>query len=139
MEIQLSDIQNAPAEEACSLWDQLCSFQMPSSSQFVEALESMSALPAVLLFACGLAYMLQGWKVFKVLILVNSAILGALLGHQLGSMLGGDNMPLFGGLAGALLLAVLSWPCLAWAPCRRRTYKDTLAAEPSSLLAWVCY
>jgi hypothetical protein len=67
---------------------------------------------AILLFGCGLVYLVHGWKVFKVLVVVNAAMFGGLLGNRFGQVLSGPNMPLFGTLAGGLLCAVLAWPLM---------------------------
>jgi hypothetical protein len=72
-------------------------------------------LMAVVLVACGLVYMLQGWKIFKVLVIVNAGLLGAVVGGHVGAMLGGHNTWLYMGIAGGLLLAVLAGPLMKYA------------------------
>ena len=115
MAAQVSDISDIPTDAAIGVWDRILAFELPSSAEFVQSLTGLSALPAVLLLASGLVYLLQGWKVFKILIVINAAILGAFLGQHLGTLLQGENMPLFCGLAGALLLAALAWPLMKFA------------------------
>ena len=94
--------------------------QIPTQAEFLDYLESLGNnsvgnIQAVLLLVCGLVYLLYGWKIFKVLVVVNAAILGTLVGTKAGAMLQGENMPLFGGIAGAVLLAVLAWPLMKYA------------------------
>jgi hypothetical protein len=72
-------------------------------------------LLAILLVACGLVYMLQGWKIFKILVIVNAGLLGAVVGGHVGSMLAGHNTWLYMGVGGGLLLAVLAWPLMKYA------------------------
>jgi tetrahydromethanopterin S-methyltransferase subunit B len=70
---------------------------------------------AVVLVACGLVYTLQGWKIFKILVIVNAGLLGAVVGGHVGSVLGGHNTWLYMGIAGGLLLAVLAGPLMKYA------------------------
>ncbi|MFB3892468.1 MAG: hypothetical protein ACE15C_10655 [Phycisphaerae bacterium] len=100
---------------ASDLAARLGQFQMPSQDEFLNHLTAtMGYLQAILFLACGLVYLLYGWKVFKVLVVVNAAILGALVGAWAGGKAGG-NMPIYGGIAGALLLGALSWPLMKYA------------------------
>ncbi len=93
---------------------------MPNQDQFVDSLLDLSnseygAVLAMLLFACGLVYMLQGWKIFKVLVIANVAVLGAAAGTYLGSMAKGENTWMYAGVAGAMLLGGLAWPLMKYA------------------------
>ena len=93
---------------------------IPSQSQLVDSLLDIShhqygAVLAMLLFACGLVYMLQGWKIFKILVVANVAVLGAVIGNYLGSRAGGPNTWIFTSVAGALLLGGLAWPLMKYA------------------------
>ncbi len=95
--------------------EQLRNWQMPSQEQYINYLMSLGILEGIVLLACGLVYLLYGWKVFRILIVVNAAILGGFLGVQAGQLLQGQNMPLFGAVAGAVLLAALAWPLMKFA------------------------
>ena len=94
--------------------EQLFEARLPTQEQFVKSLASTDAVQAILLLACGLLYMIYGWKAFKVMVIVNAAMLGTIIGHNFGKMLGG-NMPWFGAFAGTILLAVLAWPLMRYA------------------------
>lgn len=94
--------------------------RVPSRDQMIDYLQELSrsdygVIAAVLLVACGLVYLLQGWKVFKILVVVNAAILGAVVGAKLGGLARGPHTWLYAGGAGALLLAVLAWPLMKYA------------------------
>ena len=90
-------------------------FQMPSQDEFLDYMKNTAGyLPAILMLACGLVYLVYGWKIFKVLVVVNAALLGAAVGAWAGGKLGG-NMPIYGGIAGSLLLGALSWPLMKYA------------------------
>ena len=93
---------------------------IPTQDQIVDAVVNLSqgnfgAVMAMMLFACGLVYMLQGWKLFRILIIANAAVLGAVVGAYVGGMLRGANTWLYTGIAGCLLLAVLAWPLMKYA------------------------
>ena len=94
--------------------------RIPNQDQLVDSLLDLAhhqygpAL-AVLLLGCGLVYMLQGWKIFKVLVVVNVAVFGALVGNWLGSMARGENTWVYTTVAGALLLGGLAWPLMKYA------------------------
>ena len=94
--------------------------EIPTQPQVVDWLVDLSQSPygpimAMVLFACGLVYMLQGWKIFKILVVANAAVLGAVVGGHLGGMLRGENTWLYTGVAGGLLLAVLAGPLMKYA------------------------
>ncbi len=93
---------------------------IPSQDQIVDYLIDLShsqygALMAMLLFACGLVYMLQGWKIFKILVVINAAVLGAAVGGHVGTFLRGPNTWLYTSIGGGLLLAVLAGPLMNYA------------------------
>ena len=95
--------------------------EIPSQGQLVDSLLDLAhhqhgAVLAMLLFACGLVYMLQGWKIFKILVVANVAVLGAVIGSYLGSMATSrPNTWIFTSIAGALLLGGLAWPLMKYA------------------------
>lgn len=100
-----------PFMEAIRNW------QMPSQPQYLDYLQAAGIVQAALLLAVGVVYLIYGWKIFRILVVVNAAVLGALLGTKIGSMLNlqGSNMPLFGAIAISLLFAVLALPLMKYA------------------------
>jgi len=96
--------------------ERLLNGDVPTRGEFVSHLSQMDPLQAILLLAFGLVCMLQGWKLFKVVVVVNAGILGAILGTRIGQMLsGGPNLPVMTAVAGGLLLAALAWPMMKYA------------------------
>jgi hypothetical protein len=90
--------------------------RIPSQQEFVQYLSDMDPLKAVLLVAVGLVYMLYGWKVFKMLVIANAAVIGIVLGAMIGrASPTTPNLPTFAAVAGGLLLAVLAWPLMKYA------------------------
>jgi hypothetical protein len=93
---------------------------IPSQGEILDSLIDLTqsnygAVMAMLLFACGLVYMLQGWKIFKILVIANAAVLGAVIGAHIGGFLRGQDTWLYTGIAGGLLLAVVAGPLMKYA------------------------
>jgi len=93
---------------------------VPTQGQIVDWLVELSgaqfgAILAMVLFACGLVYMLQGWKIFKILVIANAAVLGAIAGFHVGAYLRGQDTWLYTGIGGGMLLAVLAGPLMNYA------------------------
>ncbi len=99
-----------------TFWDQLLDLAslkgIPTREQFVSGLMNLDLLQCLLLVAIGVVYLLCGWKAFKVLVVANAAMIGALIGAFLGGMLKGPNTQAMGAIAGALLLGALAWPLM---------------------------
>ncbi|MHC4294183.1 MAG: hypothetical protein ACYSTL_01205 [Planctomycetota bacterium] len=112
---QVQYVPPAATQRGAELMERLASLEMPSQAEYVNSLSTMNLGLAIVLLAGGIIYLLNGWKTFKILVIVNAAIVGGLLGIQFGRLLGSENMPLFGGVAGTLLFAVLSWPMMKFA------------------------
>jgi len=114
MKVLLADVTDVP--DPGGLLDRLEGFRVPTHEEFVHSLAALEPIWACVLLGCGLVYLLQGWKMFKILVVLNAAILGVLLGSRLAAVVGGDrNMPLFAGIGGGLILAVLAWPLMKYA------------------------
>ncbi|HAU37438.1 MAG TPA: hypothetical protein DCX07_06930 [Phycisphaerales bacterium] len=103
---------SAPSGE---FFDKIFSLRMPEQAEFMSFLTSMGVIQGFLLIAVGVVYLLTGWKIFKTLVVVNAAVLGAYGGYIFGGNFQGENMPVFGAIAGALLVAVLAWPLMKYA------------------------
>ncbi len=69
---------------------------------------SLSWLEAVFAISFGVVYLLYGWRVFKVLTVVASGLFGLFVGIEIGSFLGSTQMQLWAGIAGLVVLAVVS-------------------------------
>lgn len=98
---------------APTLWEKLS--EIPSLNALVQYLDSQGPVPAVLVLALGLVALLLGWRFFKLVVLANATVMGALIGIKLGSMLQGENMWLLGMLLGGLLFAALALPLMKYA------------------------
>ncbi len=103
------------AQYGADFWQKLGALEMPTQGEYADALVSMNVLAAMVLIICGTVYLLRGWKAFKMLVLINAALLGGFVGNQVGRLANGGNMPLLGGIAGGLLFAVLAWPMMKFA------------------------
>jgi hypothetical protein len=89
--------------------------EIPTQAEYVNYVSSAGLVTGAVLLACGLVYLLQGWKTIKVLIVINAAVIGAFAGTHVGGMLQGANAPLYCAVAGAVLLGALALPTLKYA------------------------
>lgn len=98
------------------LWDQILNMAslkgLPTRGEFMDALANLGTLSCVLFLAIGVVYMFCGWKAFKVLVVANAAVIGALAGSVVAGLLDGQNTRMIAAIAGALLLAALALPLM---------------------------
>jgi hypothetical protein len=109
-------------ETAKPLTDRLAGLPVPTPGQVLDQLQQLAAWQATILLVAGFVYMLWGWKIFKVLVTVNLAVVGYLLGSTLAAALisahpsaHDPHWPQYGGLIGAGVLAILAWPLMKFA------------------------
>lgn len=76
-----------------------------------QTIVNISWLQAVVCVAFALIYLIYGWRVFKALVIINFAVLGMMLGKILGGKLGS---PLWGGIFGTFLMAIVTWPFMKY-------------------------
>jgi len=89
----------------------MANWQPPSRGELVQDIQSLGPVQAAVMLAGGLIYLLQGWRVFKFLVIINGAVAGVLIGSALGA-LQSDDWSLYGALIGGVVLAVLCWPLM---------------------------
>lgn len=109
-----ADAAKRATEASTDLWTRLGNYQVPSSQEIVNAVQSLEPWQAALLIGMGLVYLLQGWKIFKILVIVNAAVLGAMAGSMIGA-LQDQQWSLYGAIIGAAALAILAWPLMKFA------------------------
>lgn len=80
--------------------------------QLVDMLSQLSWVVAAILVAIGLVSILQGYKLYKWIVLLVAAGLGVVVGRQLGAKI--DNAVVVAGALG-VLLAVVAWPFMKFA------------------------
>lgn len=121
MDIQLPDIPEAPQlpKPDPELLNKLAALELPSQEQILNYILDVGWLTAIMLVICGVVYLAYGWKIFKVLVIVNAAFVGVLVGAYLGAAYsnahGGRHMVVIGGAAVGILLAAISWPLMKYA------------------------
>jgi hypothetical protein len=81
--------------------------QWPHQSDVLNFSQHVAPGVAALLVLAGVVYLLWGYSIFKVLVVLNAAALGAVLGAALGQK--GDSAAI-GGCLGALVLGAMAWP-----------------------------
>lgn len=106
--------QTTPVEQAgkepLDLFTDLLHFQLPTRADFIGCLESLNTLHAAIFVVLGIWFLFYGHKYFKAMVVINGAMIGALLGIYIGSLSRSQNMPMLLGLAGMVLLAAIAWP-----------------------------
>lgn len=95
-----------------AFFDKILDFEMPTQADWVNWLPTVHGAVAVLIFLCGIACLLQGWKVFKSIVVVNAAVIGGYLGYLSGELIRGGNMTVLCTVAFTALFAVLAWPAM---------------------------
>lgn len=80
----------------------------PLEDQILEAVASWQAYTACALLAAGIIFAIYGWRISKVLAVVNFAIIGGFVGHYLAGRLGINDIACTVGLA-ALLAGLCVW------------------------------
>ncbi|HOD83819.1 MAG: hypothetical protein BWX88_05163 [Planctomycetes bacterium ADurb.Bin126] len=96
-----------------SLWQKL--WEVPSLDSLARYLQQSGPVPMVITLALGLAVLLLGWRFFKLVVLINATVIGALIGAELGARIPGENTYLLGTIGGGLLLAALAVPLMKYA------------------------
>lgn len=87
-------------------------YHMPQQSDLLTWCQNMGPGQAAIMLAMGLVYLLWGFQIFKLLVMLNSALVGAYFGVQLG---GTGDMAVAGGAVGAIVCAAISWPLMKYA------------------------
>lgn len=83
-----------------------------SLDELLSALKAMHAGHGILLMVAGLFYLFVGWKLFKPLVMINAAILGAVLAASATVRLGFGEYWWVGMIAGGCVLGVAAWPMM---------------------------
>jgi hypothetical protein len=104
--------QTTTGPQAATFLDRL---EIPTQAEYIDYVGSAGWLTGAVLLACGLVYLLQGWKTIKALIVINAAAIGVFVGVHVGSMLRGENAPLYCAIAGAVLLGAVALPTFKYA------------------------
>lgn len=79
--------------------------------QIWNTIVDLSWLQAATCVAFAAIYLIYGWRVFRVLVVINFAMLGLLVGRFLGAKLGS---PLWGGIVATSILGTVSWPFMKY-------------------------
>ncbi|MCK5175087.1 MAG: hypothetical protein KAR47_16960 [Planctomycetes bacterium] len=80
-----------------------------------EQITTLTWFQAVLAISFGVVYLMYGWRIFRVLVVISFALLGMLAGIHVGKFFNGSEI--WGGVVGLLLAAFLSMPLMKWCVC----------------------
>jgi len=86
-----------------------------SQKNFIDGLTELHIVAAILFTIAGIVYIFYGWKIFKALVIINAAILGAVGGSHLGALIQKPNRVIYMAVAGGLICATLAWPTMKFA------------------------
>ena len=84
----------------------------PAQGDLLSLSQNMGPGMAAVLILLGVVYLLYGYNLFKILVVLNAALLGASLGLMMGDR-SGAKWPL--AVVGAVLLGAISWPAMKYA------------------------
>jgi hypothetical protein len=73
---------------------------------------TLSWLQAIIAISFGVVYLLYGWRIFKVLVVICFGLVGVFAGIKIGSRFGSE---ILGGIIGLVALGVASIPLMRWA------------------------
>jgi len=73
---------------------------------------SLSWIQAVIAISFGMVYLLYGWRIFKVLVVICFGLVGLFAGIKIGAQF---DSQIFGGIVGLAILAGVSVPLMRWA------------------------
>lgn len=76
-----------------------------------QQITDLSWLHAVIAISVGVVYMLYGWRIFRVLVVIAFGLLGMFGGIIAGAQMGSR---IWGGILGFVLLAILAVPLMKW-------------------------
>jgi len=88
--------QNLNAEALNFIWQQIT---------------DLSWLHAVMAISVGVVYMLYGWRIFRVLVVICFGLAGMFLGIYAGTNFGSE---IWGGITGLTLFAIIAVPLMKW-------------------------
>ena len=77
-----------------------------------QQIAALSWLEAVLAISFGVVYMLYGWRIFKILVVICFGLIGLFAGIKIGQQF---NLQILGAVVGLFLMAALSVPLMRWA------------------------
>jgi hypothetical protein len=78
---------------------------------FWQQITDLSWLHAVIAISVGVVYMLYGWRIFRILVVISFGLLGMFLGIYAGRNFGSA---IWGGIIGLVVLAIVSIPLMKW-------------------------
>ena len=77
---------------------------------------SLNWLQAVIGISFGLVYLLYGWRIFRILVVISFGLVGMYLGMKAGQKFGtqNDHMQLWGGVLGMFAMSILAMNLIRW-------------------------
>ncbi|MBM4103214.1 MAG: hypothetical protein FJ263_04070 [Planctomycetes bacterium] len=79
-----------------------------------EQITSLTWLQAVIGISFGMVYLLYGWRIFRIMVVICFAFAGMYAGMLVGQRLGGQGSELWGGVIGVCAAAAVSMSLIKW-------------------------
>jgi hypothetical protein len=103
----------AQAQNTPQIWDKLnLPSHWPVQTDLLQWCQEMSPGAATILIIGGLIYLLFGFYIFKMLVVLNAALVGGFIGMKIGEQ-GGSGVA--GGCVGAFVCGAVTWPLMKYA------------------------
>jgi hypothetical protein len=99
------------AQQATTAADQVTKTPYMPLDTIWKHVTTLSWLQAVLTVCFGAVYLMYGWRIFKILVVICFALIGMFMGIELGKEM---QYPIWGGLAGFIVFAGISIPLMKW-------------------------
>lgn len=100
-----------------SAMEQINNLRLPTRDDIINTITSASAIEAMFLVICGVIYLIYGWRAFKVLIIANAAILGAIGGSFAAAAMQKEMYWPYAAIGGAVIAGIIAWPLLKIIVC----------------------
>ena len=95
------------------LLDRLPNAPIPTPHEYLAQMQFLNPFVAILVLGAGLVILLQGWRIFRVWVIVTAGMVGVVAGDWIGSHVLQDPYYRLGApIVGGLLLAALAWPLM---------------------------
>jgi hypothetical protein len=97
-----------------SLLERFPDTPVPTPQQFVSQMQYLDPFVAILVLGAGLVVLLQGWRIFRVWVIVTAAMVGVVAGDRIGQLLQAQYayaQPACA-IGCGMLLALLAWPLM---------------------------
>jgi hypothetical protein len=110
-----NEVSSSLSSAVTNVWDRLPETPVPTPQEYIALMQHLDAVVAVLILGAGLVFLLQGWRIFRVWVIVTAGMLGVAAGERVGQLFQDPYFQLGCPVVGGLILALLAWPLMKYA------------------------